>query len=70
LAQGAIDQMITHEFSPGTMTKAIHSDDRGVIASMLSIIPAIARKDLVSGTQDNKAYVDSELGSLIRNDTP
>jgi hypothetical protein len=70
LAQGAIDQMITHEFSPGTMTKALQTDNLGAIRSMLSIIPVIARKDLVSGTQDNKAYVDGELGSLIRNDTP
>jgi hypothetical protein len=59
LAQGAIDQIITHGFPPGDST----------YDPQLSIIAAIARKDLVSGTQDNKAYVDGELGALIRNDT-
>jgi hypothetical protein len=35
----------------------------------LSLLSVIARKDLVSGTQDNKVYVEGELGALMRNDT-
>jgi hypothetical protein len=74
LAQGAIDQIITHGFPPGTMAKALPHDgqdwiDDSTYAPLLSIISAIARKDLVSGTQDNRAYVDGELGALIRSDT-
>jgi hypothetical protein len=76
LAQGAIDQIITHSFPSGTLAKLIPPPDVVVDAgymspyfNMLSIISAIARKDLLSGTQDNKAYVDGELGALIRNDT-
>jgi hypothetical protein len=75
LAQGAIDQIITHSFPSGTMEKVMSQPDVANTTSMttyfnmLWIISAIARKDLVSGTQDNKAYVDGELGALIRNDT-
>jgi hypothetical protein len=77
LAQGAIDQIITHSFPSGTMAKFMSQPDlvdntfESVTAyfNMLSIISAIARRDVVSGTQDNKAYVDGELGALIRNDT-
>jgi hypothetical protein len=75
LAQGAIDQIITHSFPSGTMAKVMTQPEVGVIVymspyfEMLSIISAIVRKDLVSGTQDNKAYVDGELGALISNDT-
>jgi hypothetical protein len=75
LAQGAIDQIITHSFPSGTMAKVMSQLDVAnttsitIYFNMLWIISAIARKDLVSGTQDNKAYVDGELGALIRNDT-
>jgi hypothetical protein len=70
LAQGAIDQIITQSFPAGTMTKALLPRVvQETYLSLLSIISAIARKDLLSGTQDNKAYVDGELGALIRNDT-
>jgi hypothetical protein len=77
LAQGAIDQIITHSFPSGTMAKLMSQPDVTNITSgswltyftMLSIISAIARNDVVSETQDNKAYVDGELGALIRNDT-
>jgi hypothetical protein len=75
LAQGAIDQIITHSFPSGTMAKVMFQPDvtdtvyMTPYFNMLSIISAIARKDLLSGTQDNKAYVDGELGELIRDDT-
>jgi hypothetical protein len=77
LAQGAIDQIITHSFPSGTMAKVMSQPDLFYSSSdswftyfnMLSIMSAIARKDLLSGTQDNKAYVDGELGALISNDT-
>jgi hypothetical protein len=75
LAQGAIDQIITHSFPSGTMAKFMsqpyvpNTPDIFTYLNMLSIISAIARRDVVSGTQDNKAYVNGELGALIRNDT-
>jgi hypothetical protein len=74
LAQGAIDQIITHSFPSGTMAKLMSQPDVtstnsiNIYFNMLWIISAIARKDLLSGTQDNKVYVDGELGALIRND--
>jgi hypothetical protein len=61
LAQGAIDQIITHSFPPGTL--ATVATNEGYLY-LLPIISAIARKDFVSGTQDNKAYVDGQLASL------
>jgi hypothetical protein len=69
LAQGAIDQIITYSFPPGAMAKALPNANQSTYFLLLPIISAIARKDFVSGTQDNKAYVDGELGALIRNDT-
>jgi hypothetical protein len=75
LAQGAIDQIITQSFPSGTMAKVMSPLDgvnltgMATYLNMLWIISAITRKDLVSGSQDNKAYVDGELGALIRSDT-
>jgi hypothetical protein len=75
LAQGAIDQLITHSFPPGTLAALSESASGSLnftvadaLEDALVIIGAISRKDLVSGTQDNKAYVNGELGGLTYND--
>jgi hypothetical protein len=75
LAQGAIDQLIAHSFPPGTLAALSESASGRLnftltytLEDALVIIGAISRKDLVSGTQDNKAYVNGELGGLTWND--
>jgi hypothetical protein len=65
LAQGAIDLIITNSFPPGTVAAlSALGNQIQVFEKVLAIISAISHKDLVSGTQDNKAYVNGELGAL------
>jgi hypothetical protein len=39
------------------------------VDNILPILWAIARKDILAASQDNKAYMTGELDALIRNDT-
>jgi hypothetical protein len=71
LAQGAIDELVARSFPPGTMGSLASSSgaetDSDALYNAFLVVRAAMRKDWVSGTQVNKAYVEGELGAVTAN---
>jgi hypothetical protein len=62
--KGAIDQIIANSFPSGSMAALASGHTTSSPYNLLFMISAISRKDFMSDTQDNKAYVNGELSAL------